>query len=137
MIEDRHAVVSGVPGGTRGGILSESLCRFSGQAQVSRSGARARVWRTTHRDRQSRGDWTGEHSLRQDAVFSALRQPVAIKPLVSRKSNENKNQSYSTRGVGTTAETRAKKNSTQCRGETLAVYRGRQDRRLANPSSMV
>lgn len=124
MIEDRYAVVAGVPSGTRGGLLVECLCRFSGPARVSRRGASARVWRTTHRERQHRGDWGGEHSLRLDAVPSVLRQPATMKSLVNRRTNENKTQSYSTRGVGITAQTLAEKVGAQSCGETLVVNCG-------------
>lgn len=99
MIEDRYAVIGGVPQGTRGGL--RDLYRSLGQAQVSRRGARSRVLRTIHRERQNRGDWKGEFSLRHYAVPRVLRQPATIQSLGNERTiSEEKDQSCPTQGVG-------------------------------------
>ena len=134
MIEDRYAVVGGVPKGARGGF--QDLYRSLGQAQVSRRGARSCVLRTIHRERQNRGDWKGEFRLRHDAVPRVLRQPATIQSLGNKRKIDEEVQSCPTQGVGIAVQTLAEKNSPQSCGETMAVYRGRKDYRLAGQASV-
>ena len=136
MIEDRYAAAGGVPQGARGGL--HDLYRSSGQAQVSRRGASVRVLKTIRRERQVRGDWKGELSLRHYAVPRVLRQPEAITPLGNKRTNSEKEiQSCPTQGVGIAAQKVVQKDHPQNRGETMAVRRGRKDRRLASQVSVV
>ena len=135
MIVDRYAAVSGVPQGIRGGFFN--LYRSSGQAQVSYRVSGASICRTKRHDRQARGDWMGKHSLRQDAVFSVRRQPMAIQSSANRKTDNEKDQSLQTRGVGITVQTLAEKGRAQDCGETLVPYRSSQDCELVDQSSVV
>jgi hypothetical protein len=136
MIEDRDAAAGGVPQGARGGL--HDLYRSLGQAQVSRRGASVRALRTIRRERQVRGDWKGEPSLRHYAVPRVLRQPAAIKSPENKRNNSEKEiQSCLTQGVGIAVQTLVQKDRAQNRGETMAVRPGRKDRRLAGQASVV
>lgn len=135
MIEDRYAVTGGVPEGTRGGL--HDLYRSLGQAHVSGLGVTRHVLMTIHPDRQVRGDWKGELSLRHNAVPWVLRQPAAIKlPGNKRNYSENRNQSCPTQGVGITVQALAQKASAQSCAETMAVHSGRKDHRMAGQTFM-
>jgi hypothetical protein len=123
MIEDRYAAVSGVPNGTRGGF--SNLYRSLGQAQVSARSSLVHVLRTKRRERQYRGGWNGELSLRHDAVPCVLRQPVTIPSLENqRNKRENTFQSCPTQGVGIAVQALAQKSSAEHRGETLVAHPG-------------
>lgn len=137
MIDDRHAVVDGVPNGTRGGF---GLCRSWGRTETFgavRRTSRTLVLGTIRRERQLRGGWEGEHSLRHDAVLSVRRQPEAAMPMANRKERCNANQSCTSRGVGITAQALPEEGSTQRHGETLVFCRGCKDHDLVNQTSVV
>jgi hypothetical protein len=138
MFDYRYAVVDGVPSGARGGFVFESLYRHSGPAQVSDRGASA-PRRTIRRGRHVRGIWLGEHGLRLNAVFLVQRHPVTIPSLVNKKEeSETKNkQTYSTQGVGITANALAKKVSPAGGGEAMGADCGHKDHRLAAQAFLV
>jgi hypothetical protein len=134
MIEDRYAVVGGVPKGTRGGF--QDLYRSLGQAHVSALGVTRHVLMTIHPERHVRGDWKGELSLRHDAVTWVLRHPATIPLLVNTSKTNANNKSCPTQGVGITVQALAQKAGAQSCGETMAVHPGRKDHRMAGQASM-
>ena len=134
MVDNRNAVVDGVPNGARGGF---GLCRSWGRMEMCGAVRRTLVLGTIRRERQLRGGWEGELSLRHDAVLSVLRQPEAITPMVNREKKYEKTQSCSSQGGGITAQATAEKSCAQSRGETLVLDCCRQDGSLDHQASVV
>lgn len=132
MVHNRHAVVSGVLQGTRGG--QAGLYQSVGRVQVGPSGPCSHSMRTTRRERQHRGSWKGELGLRLKAVLFVQRQPVTIKSLVNEGTSDENKISCPTQRVGATAEKLLQKSSSTSRGEALVCDTGHQGRSLNNPA---
>src|SRR5882724_2701542 len=130
MIENRHAVTDGVLQRTRGG--HDGLCQSAGHEQVPGFGPCIRSGRTTRRERQRRGSWKGELSLRLKAVLFVLRQPVTIPSPVNERIPYEKKSSCSTQRVGAAAETLPQNGSSTSCGEALVSGPGHKDRSLAD-----
>ena len=133
MIEDRYAVLGGVPKGTRGSL--HGFYRSSGQ--VLRPGLAYLVPATTPPGRHVRGNWEGEHCLRHDAVPCVQRHPATIPLLGNERKISEKTRSCPTQGVGTTAQDLAQKAGSKCFGEAMAVHSGGANHRMACQASVV
>jgi hypothetical protein len=134
MIEDRYAVESGVPKGTRGGL--SDLYRSLGLSLASEPGVTRPTLTTIHPERHVRGGWEGERSLRHNAVPCVLRHPATI-PLQGNERKKNEIlRSCQTQGVGIATAALAQKAGAQSCGETMAVHRGGEDHRMAGQASV-
>ena len=128
MIANRHAVVDGVLRRTRGDLFG--LCRSAGHKQV-RFVPCIRPGGTTCRERQCRGVWQGELSLRLKAVLSVIRQLMTVPSSGNRKdSNEKATQSCSTQGVGITVHRIPEEGSPTSSGEALVNRGGSKSRAM-------
>jgi len=151
MIENRHvADVTGVPKGIRGGLSlccsggrGEVVCRNGRIGQYSHNGHNGsngsiRILRTSHRERQYRGGWQGEHCLRGYAVLSVQRQPSAIPPMVNGKEMEHeKFPTCHTQGVGIPAQKLAEKSRAKRHGEAMVLGCYNQDHDMDHRTPVV